>query len=100
MAYKEKDKEALFVEEWNEIIDYKITENNLRHADFGFFYNALESLLRSLNFNIENIKADIPQNADFDRLYSIKFSGCVNRLYKLSDPTFAFYYLDLIAPSE
>lgn len=99
MRGREREKETIFVTDWNAIIEYKITEMNLRSPDFNFFYNALESLLRSLNVDIEALKDGVPAR-DFERLYQIKFCGYVNKLYKLYDPSFNFYYLDLLSPSK
>lgn len=93
-------KEAEFITEWNGLLDYKIDEQNLRRPNFQFFYNALESLLRSLNFNIDAAKEEAANSADADRTYYIMFCGFVQRLYQLSDPKFSFYYFDLINPSK
>lgn len=96
---KEKDKEAEFITQWNGLLDYKIDEQNLRRPDFQFFYNALESLLRSLNFDIDSAKNEVI-NSEAERLYFIKFCGFVHRLYQLSDASFNFYYFDLLSPSK
>lgn len=93
-------KEAEFIAQWNGILDYKIDEQNLRRPNFQFFYNALESLLRKLNFNIEAAKSEVSNCNDGERMYYIKFCGFVHRLYQLSDGSFNFYYFDLIHPSK
>lgn len=93
-------KEAEFITQWNGILDYKIDEQNLRRPNFQFFYNALESLLRRLNFNIDSAKSDATINGEAERLYFIKFCGFVQKLYQLSDASFNFYYFDLINPSK
>lgn len=93
-------KEAEFITQWNGLLDYKIDEHNLRRPNFQFFYNALESLLRSLNFNIEKAKEEAANSTDVDRTYYIMFCGFVHRLYQLSDSSFKFYYFDLINPSK
>lgn len=93
------NKEAEFISQWNGLLDYKIDEHNLRRPNFQFFYSALESLLRSLNFDIDNAKNEALNNSDAERLYFIKFCGFVHRLYQLSDTNFNFFYLDLINPS-
>lgn len=96
-------KEAEFISQWNGLLDYNIDEQNLRRPNFQFFYSALESLLRSLNFNIDSAKNEAlnnnNNNSDAERLYFIKFCGFVHRLYQLSDSSFNFFYLDLINPS-
>lgn len=81
------------------IIDYKITEKDLNQPTFDFFYNALESILLKLNVDINKIKESVPEN-DFERMYKNAFAQNVNWLYKLSSPTFNFFYLDLIKPSK
>lgn len=94
-------KEAEFISQWNGLLDFKIDENNLRRPHFQFFYGALESLLRSLNFNIEAAKNETTvSNPESERLYYIRFCGFVQRLYQLSDESFNFFYLDLINPSK
>lgn len=98
-------KEAEFITQWNGLLDYKIDEHNLRRPNFQFFHLALESLLRSLNFNIEATKDEaravaISNNADPERTYYIMFCGYVHRLYQLSDKSFNFYYFDLTNPSK
>lgn len=93
-------KEAEFISQWNGLLDFKIDESNLRRPNFQFFYGALESLLRSLNFNIEAAKNESAINQDAERLYYIRFCGFVQRLYQLSDESFNFFYLDLINPSK
>lgn len=93
-------KEADFSTQWNGLLDYKIDEQNLRRPNFQFFYSALESLLRSLNFNIDVAKTEAANSIDPDRTYYIMFCGFVQRLYQLSDPTFKFYFFDLINPSN
>lgn len=92
-------KEAEFILQWNGLLDFKIDENSVRRPNFQFFYSALESLLRSLNFNIESARNEAMNNPDAERLYFITFCGFVHRLYQLSDETYNFYYLDLINPS-
>lgn len=93
-------KEAEFITQWNGLLDYKIDEQNLRRPNFQFFYNALESLLRSLNFNIDSAKNEANINGESERLYFIRFCGFVHRLYQLSDSSFNFYYFDLLSPSK
>lgn len=93
-------KEAEFISQWNDLLDFKIDENNLRRPNFAFFYSALESLLRSLNFNIEEAKGEGFDGPEAERLYYIRFCGFVQRLYQSSDKTYNFYYLDLINPSK
>lgn len=88
-----------FVHEWNDIVAFKIHESDLHQPTFEFFYNALESLLRALNVNVDNLKKDLPEH-DVERLFYIRFCQYVNRLYKLYDPTFNFFYFDLIHPSK
>lgn len=93
-------KEQEFITIWNGLLDYKIDEQNLRRPNFQFFYHALESLLRSLNFDIEAAKENAKTHGDPDRAYFILFCSFVHRLYQLSDPSFNFYYFDLINPSK
>ena len=93
-------KEAEFILQWNGLLDFKIDENSVRRPNFQFFYGALESLLRSLNFNIESARNEAMNNPEAERLYFITFCGFVHRLYQLSDETYNFYYLDLINPSK
>lgn len=90
---------AELITDWNMIIDYKITEKDLNQPTFDFFYNALESILLKLNVDINKIKESVPEN-DFERMYKNAFAQNVNWLYKLSSPTFNFFYLDLIKPSK
>lgn len=94
------NKEAEFISQWNGLLDYKIDEQNLRRPNFQFFYNALESLLRNLNFNINAAKSEALGSSEAERMYFVKFCGFIHRLYQLSDSTFNFYYLDLINPSN
>lgn len=93
-----KGKEQKFVSEWNEVLDYKIDEKNLRHPNFGFISGALESILRHLNYDLNAIKEK--NSGDNERMYYIKFCAIVNRLYQLSDSSFCFYYCDFITPSK
>lgn len=88
-----------FIQEWNDIVDYKISENDLSHPTVEIFYKALESLLRKLNVNVDYMKQNLP-DGDPDRMFYIRFCKHVNRLYKLSDSSFNFYFLDLFQPSE
>lgn len=92
-------KHALFVQEWNGIMAYKISENDLCHPSFDFFCKALESLFRLLNLNVEKMKENLP-DSDGDRAYYIRFCKHVNRLYKLQDTSHNFYFMDLINPSK
>lgn len=93
-------KEAEFITQWNGLLDYKIDEQSLRKPNFQFFYYALESLMRSLNFDIEAAKENSKEQSDPDRAYFIMFCSFVHRLYQLSDASFNFYYYDLVNPSE
>lgn len=93
-------KETEFITIWNGLLDYKIDEQSLRRPNFLFFYHALESLLRSLNFDIGAAKENAKNHSDPDRAYYIMFCAFVHRLYQLSDPSFNFYYFDLINPSK
>lgn len=93
-------KEVEFISQWNGLLDYKIDEQSLRRPNFQFFYNALESLLRNLNFNIDAAKGEALGSIEAERMYFVKFCGFIHRLYQLSDSTFNFYYLDLINPSK
>lgn len=93
-------KEQEFTTTWNGLLDFKIDEQNLRRPNFQFFYHALESLLRSLNFDIEAAKEKAKAHSDPDRAYFILFCSFVHRLYQLSEPSFNFYYFDLINPSK
>lgn len=93
-------KETEFITIWNGLLDYKIDEQNLRRPNFLFFYHALESLLRSLNFDIETAKENAKMHSEPDRAYFILFCSFVHRLYRLSDPSFNFFYFDLINPSK
>lgn len=88
-----------FIAEWNNIVDYKISENDVCRPTFDFFHKALEALLRSLNVNVDYMRENLPEG-DADRTFYIRFCKYVNRLYKLSDATFNFYFMDLINPSE
>ncbi|XP_055305682.1 kinetochore protein Nuf2-B [Sitodiplosis mosellana] len=92
-------KEAEFISQWNGLLDFKIDESSVRRPNFQFFYSALESLLRSLNINIESARIEAMNNHDSERLYFITFCGFVQRLYQLSDEAHNFYYLDLINPN-
>lgn len=94
-----RNKEIKFIGEWNDLLDYKIDEENLRAPNCRFLYGALESLLRHLNYNVNSIRETI-EEADKERLFRSRFVEKVNRLYQLSDPTFRFYYFDLVEPSE
>lgn len=100
MATREREKEKMvFIEEWNEILDYKINEQNLRNPDFQFLYSALCSLLRSLNYDIESIKTTQTDDKDADISFKIRFCAGVNKLYQLSNER-PFSYLDLVSPSK
>lgn len=92
-----KGKEEKFINEWNEVLDYKIDEKSLRNPNFGFIFGALESILRHLNFDLNAIKE---MSSDNERIYYIKFCSIVNRLYQLSDDSFRFYYCDFLKPSK
>lgn len=94
-----RGKEIKFIGEWNDILDYKIEEENFRSPNQRFLCGALESLLRHLNYDVNAMRESI-DDADKDRLFRIKFVEKVNRLYQLSDPSFHFYYFDLVEPSE
>lgn len=87
------------IQEWNDIVEYKISENDLIKPSQEFFFKALESLLRSLNVNVDYMKANSPEG-DEERTFKIRFCKYINRLYKLYDPANNFYYMDLIQPSE
>lgn len=93
-------KESEFITQWNGLLDYKIDEQNLRRPNFQFFYCALESLMRSLNFDIETAKENAKEQSDPDRAYFIMFCTFIQRLYQLSDASFNFYYFDLMNPSK
>lgn len=88
-----------FLNDWNAIILFQISENDLKHPDYNFFHKALESYLHKLNVNVENMKMDIADN-DFERLFDIRFCQYVDALYKISDLSNNFYYLDLTIPGE
>lgn len=88
-----------FIQEWNDIVEYKMSENDLSHPTFEFFSKALDSLLRALNVNVDYMKENLPEG-DEERVFHIRFCKHVNRLYKLNDPSFTFYFMDLINPSE
>lgn len=87
------------INEWNQVIDYKIIERDLKQPTYEFFYNALESLLTKLNVNVNAIKARIPEQ-DFERLFNIAFVNYVDALYKISNPANRLYYMDLIRPCK
>lgn len=93
-------KETEFITQWNGLLDYKIDEQNLRRPNFQFFYSALESLLRSLNFDLETAQENARAHNDPDRAYYIMFCAFVHRLYQLSDPSYNFYFFDLLNPSK
>lgn len=88
-----------FIQEWNDIVEHKMSENDLNHPTYDFFSKALESLLRALNVNVDYMKENLPEG-DEERVFRIRFSKHVNRLYRLNDPSFTFYFMDLIYPSE
>lgn len=88
-----------FIHEWNNIVVYQISENDLSHPTFDFFYKALESLLRALNVNVDYMKESLPEG-DGDRMFYIRFCKYINRLYKLFNSEHNFYFMDLINPSE
>ncbi|XP_031632194.1 kinetochore protein Nuf2-B [Contarinia nasturtii] len=92
-------KEAEFISQWNDLLEFKIDENSLRRPTFQFFYGALECLLRKLNFNIESAKNEAVNNIDAERLYFVRFCAFVQRLYN-ADQSFNFFYLDLINPTS
>lgn len=88
-----------FIQEWNNIVAFKISENDLKQPTFEFVYKALNALLRALNVNVEYMREDLPEN-DSERIFYIRFCKYVNRLYKLCDKSFNFYFMDLISPSK
>lgn len=95
-----RSKEATFVADWNNIVDFKITEDNLRAPNHRFLYSTLESLLRHLNYDINAMKCSFDESPDAERLFTIKFVGLVNSLYQLTDKSHRFYYFDLIEPCK
>lgn len=95
-----RSKEATFVADWNKIVDFKITEENLRAPNYRFLFSTLESLLRHLNYDINAIKESVEESHDAERLFNIKFVHLVNSLYQLTDQSHRFYYFDLIEPSK
>lgn len=98
MAGHERDRDSLLLQ-WNELLDFKIDENSMRRPDFKFFYGALESLLRALNFNIDEIKPTTAEG-DAERVFYIRFCQGVHNLYHSFDPSFHFAYYDLIMPCK
>lgn len=99
---KMSSKEAEFISQWNDLLDFKIDESNLKRPTFQFFYNALECLLRKLNFNIESARNEAVNNGlDAERLYYIRFCGFIQRLYNADQSLHqSFFYLDLINPAS
>lgn len=98
MSGREKDREIAFINDWNEIMDFKVDEGSLRTPTNYFIYHALESLLRSLNYDIECIKSEFNEHDDI--LYYIKFCKYIDSLYQLSGANNRFYYYDLIHPGN
>lgn len=90
---------ADLISTWNEVIDFKITSKDLKQPSNQFFLNALSAYLDKLNINVENMKFGIFEN-DFDRLFLIRFCACIDELYKLSNPSHNFHYMDLKCPSK
>lgn len=99
MSRREHDKEFEFIANWNEFMKFKIDEQNLKKPNFQFFYGALESILRSLNYDIDKIKFNTSA-PDSERIYYIKFCAYIDRFYKLSGSQNRFYFYDLINPGK
>lgn len=87
------------INDWNGFMDVQLNERDLSQPTFEFFYNALLAIMEKLNYDVEEIKADIPEH-DRERLFRIKLVHYIAELYKLSNPAHNFYYIDLIRPSE
>lgn len=99
MSNRDREREAEFIAHWNELVNLKLDEQNLRQPSFNFFYNALESLLQSLNYDIERLKNEFTGN-DAERLYYIKFCAYIDSVYQLSGSNNNFYYFDLVNPGK
>lgn len=90
---------AKLVEEWNNIVEYKIRESDLKNPTFDFFFQALNSFLRSVNDNTEDLRHNLPDEEIDERLFYIRFCHRVNRYCKLYKDV-NLYYTDLINPSK
>lgn len=99
MSNRDREREAEFIANWNEMVNLKLDEHNLRQPSFNFFYNALESLLQSLNYDIDRLKSEFTSN-DAERLYYIKFCAYIDSVYQLSGSNNNFYYFDLVNPGK
>lgn len=99
MSNRDREREAEFIANWNDMVNLKLDEQNLRQPSFNFFYNALESLLQSLNYDIHRLKSEFNSN-DAERLYYIKFCAYIDSVYQLSGSNNNFYYFDLVNPGK
>lgn len=86
-------------DDWNDIVDFKISPKDLKQPSSSFFQKALTSYLAKLNITAEKLKSIAPEY-ESERLYLIRFCFCVDELYKLSDPSNNFYYMDFKRPSK
>ena len=87
-----------FIHSWNEIIEFKIQKNDLKKPTCQFLFDALKAYLRRLNINVDKIRDQIENNDE--RLQNIHFCQYVDKLYKISDSSNSFCYMDFVAPSE
>lgn len=94
-----KASQTEFVQEWNEMLPFKISEQKLSAPTYDFAVTALETLLRKLNVNVDYIRQNVPEN-DARRMFNIQFVKVVDRYYKLYNKTNTFYYMDLIQPGK
>lgn len=99
MSNRDREREAEFIANWNEMVNFKLDEQNLRQPSFALFYAALESLLQSLNYDIDRLKSEFTSN-DAERLYYIKFCAYIDSVYQLAGSNNKFYYFDLVNPGE
>lgn len=91
-------KAKIFVDEWNEIVEYKIRESDLKSPTYDFFFSALNSFLRAVNENTELWHKKIPED-DQERIYYIRFCNGINRYLKLFTDVI-LYFTDLTNPSK
>jgi hypothetical protein len=108
-----------FIEEWNNIIPYKIKETELLKPNEKFLFKAIMAIMKLMHMetnHLDNVRYlsskpyyeshGLPlqlfnEKPDVARKQKIKFVRTINQLYKVgSDSKHTFCHIDFVSPCE